>query len=98
MNQDILDRVTECQASLIDALDSQDVDAIEKSTGDLAAMLDEISSLRPFPPKTDDNARLDYAIRQSNAASMRVNYLSSWTRQRIDRLAELRGGNLAGKH
>jgi hypothetical protein len=43
---------------------------------------------------------MDRALRKADAARIRVNILSDWTRQRLDRLTELRGGQPAsyGKH
>ncbi len=94
MNQSLIDRISDCQASLIDALDNQDVDAIEANTSSLSKLIAEAQSLRGSISGLSnpiDVQTVDFAIRQSAAASIRTNCLANWTRQRIDRLSELRG-------
>lgn len=87
---DTLDALIASQAALIAALDSNDVSAIEQATKELAAA---ISSVREseITPSTDSAADVDYALKQSHAARIRVNCLSEWTRQKIDRLDQIRG-------
>ena len=84
-----LDHVIACQERLISALDSRNAAALEAATAELA---DALTQLRANGAvyQTDSN-RLDHALRQSEAARIRVNVLADWTRQRIDRLAEYRG-------
>jgi hypothetical protein len=38
-----------------------------------------------------DPGKLAYGMKQAEAARIRVKYLTAWNRQKIDRLAELRG-------
>ena len=85
-----LEHVIDCQQRLIAALDARDVAALESATTELSRAL--------VPLQTNGAvyevmpARLDHAVKQAKAARIRVNVLSDWTRQRIDRLAELRAG------
>ncbi len=80
-----IEDIISCQSRLLTALDARNVVEIETETATLAHL---IASLRDAPA---DAARVDHARKQSEAARIRVNILSDWTRQRIDRLAELRG-------
>jgi len=85
-----VDRVIAAQASLIAALDAGDVAAIEVATTALSNML---TALRAGGAVVDaSRERVDHALRQSDAARTRVNFLADRTRQRLDRLAERRGG------
>jgi transposase len=83
----MIDDMIERQAALIAALDTGDADAILAATEGLAWV---VEAFRTRPTSVDPN-RLGYALKQAHAASIRVNYLSHWTRQKIDRLAEHRG-------
>lgn len=85
-----LEHVIDCQQKLIAALDARDVEALETATTHLSQALVSLQAngavyeLHP--------ARLDHAMKQAKAARIRVNVLADWTRQRIDRLTELRSG------
>lgn len=94
MKDSLLNIVTRRQAALIDALDRQDVAAIERETSALGELLQPLANIQPSPGNDADASAIDHAIRQNRAASMRVNYLSDWTRQRIDRLSQLRSGGM----
>lgn len=85
-----VDRVITAQAALIGALDTGDVAAIEAATRTLSGVLTALRSTGAVVGASRE--RVDYALRQSDAARTRVNYLADHTRQRIDRLAERRGG------
>ena len=88
-----LEHVIECQQRLIEALDARDAERLETATEELFGA---VASLNAAGAVYDiDAPRLDHAIRQAQAARVRVNVLSDWTRQRIDRLAELRSKKLA---
>jgi hypothetical protein len=90
-----IDHMIACQAAMIAALDSNDAAAIERAT---SALADAVGGLRkPGAWHDNEEARtmLDHAIKQSEAVRMRVNCLSHATRQRIDRMAVLRGGGFA---
>ena len=87
---DPLDALIASQSALIAALDSNDVSAIEQATKQVASIIEAVreAELTPSTAKADD---LDYALKQSHAARIRVNCLSQWTRQKIDRLDQIRG-------
>lgn len=85
-----LEHVIDCQQRLIEALDARDAAALERATVDLS---DALSVLKANGAVYDvEPARLGLAMKQAQAARIRVNVLSDWTRQRIDRLAEVRSG------
>ena len=86
-----LDQVIARQEELIKALDGRDASAIEAATVELADALRALGAegaVYGVAPK-----RLDHALRQTQAARIRVNVMSDWTRQRIDRLSEIRSGS-----
>lgn len=85
---DPLKNVIAAQSSLIAALDARSPDDIVAATTRLA---ETIALLNEHNASRQDAAKIDHAMRQSNAALTRVHILSDWNRQRIDRLAELRG-------
>lgn len=83
-----LESVIFCQERMINALDNRDVEALEAVTAELEAA---ISSLRAVGAVHEcEGSNLDYALRQSNAARIRVNVLADWTRQRIDQVSDIR--------
>ncbi len=80
-----LDDVIACQARLLEALDARAVDTVEIETKTLARLLSSLSD------GSMSREGLELALKQTEAARIRVNIMADWTRQRIDRLAELRG-------
>lgn len=86
-----IDHVIACQDRLLGAIDALDAPAIEAATVELAAALGALGSEGAFYGL--EPGRLDHAMRQAEAARIRVNVLSDWTRQRIDRLGEIRSGS-----
>jgi hypothetical protein len=96
MNTDDLDSIIKRQSDLIAALDAQDASAITHATEALAAAM-TISKSSPlqrgFEPPTE---RVTEALQQAKSASIRINYLLNWTRQRIGKIAELRGQPMNG--
>ncbi|MEK6638123.1 MAG: hypothetical protein AABY88_08575 [Pseudomonadota bacterium] len=107
MSASLINRLVDAQAALIIALDARNADEIEKTTRVLNNTLSEMKARGGWHDEGDAREQVGYALKQAEAAKMRVNYLSDWTRQRIDRIAELRGiptnqtyenvGNLAKK-
>lgn len=79
--------VLDCQARLIAALDAQDVDVIQSASIELLAAMEELRLHRG----SIDRSLLELGLKQTEAARIRVKYLTAWNRQKIDRLAELRG-------
>ncbi len=79
--------VLDCQARLIAALDASDADAIQSASAALLAAMEELRLHRGGI----DRSLLELGLKQTEAARIRVKYLTAWNRQKIDRLAELRG-------
>jgi hypothetical protein len=77
-----------CQADLIRALDERDIEAILAAAH---ALSDAVENARWGSERHGDAEQLEYAHKQSTALKIRINTLSEWNRQRIDRLGELRG-------
>jgi hypothetical protein len=86
-----LDRVVACQDEMIEALDRRDAEAIELATIALAEALHGLAGQGAV--YAGDEAQIDLALRKADAARIRVNILSDWTRQRIDQLSEIRSGS-----
>jgi hypothetical protein len=96
MTLDHLDSIFARQSELIAALDAQDATAITAATEGLAAV---ITLAKNDPTRLDTSAsqeRMAEALQSANSASIRINYLMHWTRQRIGRIAELRGQPVSG--
>jgi hypothetical protein len=92
----MLEAILECQTRLIAALDAGDTDGIHSASVDLSAATQE---LRRHSGNVDRQS-LELGLKQAEAARIRVKYLTAWNRQKIDRLAELRGqstGNIYAK-
>ncbi len=91
-----IDDVIDRQTDLIAALDRREADAILAAAGALATAIEMLK--RSSEPAAAD--RLHYGLKQSEAARIRIKYLTAWNRQKFDRLAELRGhthGNIYAK-
>jgi hypothetical protein len=83
----MIDRIIARQADLIAALDAFDADAVLVASRALA----EVLAVLPQDEEAVDPGKLAYGMKQAEAARIRVKYLTAWNRQKIDRLAELRG-------
>jgi hypothetical protein len=79
---------------LIAALDSRNASAIEAATRTLADAVAAVRAQDSWRENGGVRDRLSHALKQTDAARIRINYLSDWTRQRIDSIAELRGAGL----
>ncbi len=89
MVPDAIDAVIDAQAELIAALDLGDVIAIEAAT---ATLLQQLAGLRAADlGGAQANESIGYALKQTEAARIRINYLADRTRQRLDHLATRRG-------
>jgi hypothetical protein len=92
----MIDDFIDCQTTLIAALDRREADAILAAADALATAVETLKRC----PKTAAADRLHYGLKQSEAARIRVKYLTAWNRQKFDRLAKLRGqtpGNIYAK-
>lgn len=93
MSEAVLEQVIAAQAALIAALDGGRVESIEAATHALSSALASVRGEGAWRGSTGAHARVDHALRQTQAASVRVNYLADRTRQRLDSLAKLRGNS-----
>jgi hypothetical protein len=94
MTDTALDNLIACHTALIAALDARDAGAIEHASMQLALAVTYAQSYDAWRESAEARAKIEHGLKQSNAARTRVNYLSEWTRQRIDRLNELRGASV----
>jgi hypothetical protein len=87
--KDIADLI-DLQASMIDALDRQDLPAIEQTTQALAAALGRMNGgvVRADAALLD---ALNHSLRQNDATRARLHFLALRNRQKLDTLAALRG-------
>lgn len=84
-----IENLIDCQSALIRALDGGDVSAVEAATAQVARALEQVR--QEAPPRREERGRVDYALRQAEAARGRVNFLTDRVAQRIERLPERRG-------
>jgi hypothetical protein len=91
MTMSVLDHLIHCQSRLLSALDARDADAIGQATTALYHAIDGVEAEGAWTEATTTRAQVDHAIKQTEAARIRVNILTDWTRRRIARLSELRG-------
>ena len=96
MNLNHLDRIVARQSDLIAALDAQDATAITAATESLAAAISLVKNDVSQFDKRVSGERVAQALQSANSASIRINYLMHWTRQRIGKIAELRGQPVSG--
>ena len=75
------------QTDLIAALDAFDSDAVVAASRALADVL----AVLPDDKEPASPAQIAFGLKQAEAARIRVKYLTAWNRQKIDRLAEIRG-------
>jgi hypothetical protein len=91
-HSDLFADLIAAQTHLIEALDARLPDDIVAASANLADSVAKLKARAAEPIGTNSTAMIEHAIKQTDAARMRVNILSDWNRQRIDKLAELRGG------
>ncbi len=89
VNETDIERLIAAQDSLIAALDAGDIAAVEVATAAMSRLLAMMRS--HCTVGRVERARVDCALKQTEAARTRVNYLADRTRQKLDRMAERRG-------
>jgi hypothetical protein len=92
MTATLIEQLITQHEALIAALDSRNVAQIEQATAKLNDTLAAMRAQDVWRGDSTTRERVNHALKQTDAARIRVNYLSDWTRQRIDSIAELRGG------
>ncbi len=90
-HSDLFADLIAAQTRLIEALDARSPNDIVAASANLAESVAKLKTLAAEPIGVNATAKIEHALKQGDAAKMRVNILSDWNRQRIDRLAELRG-------
>ncbi|MBK6707434.1 MAG: hypothetical protein IPG54_08070 [Sphingomonadales bacterium] len=90
MSVEAIEAVLDCQSDLITAIDASDVDAIVRASEALAAAVTRLRNVESWPADALAAKRLRSALQQNQAAAIRINLLAHWTRQNIDRVADLR--------
>jgi hypothetical protein len=95
MNDLRIEAVLDCQSDLLAAIDRQDADAIVRASEALAAAVSMLGNDADWPEFVPAANRLRLALEQNTAALQRLNLMRHWTRQRIDRINELRSGRTA---
>ena len=91
MSNVLLDRVIECQGALLRSLDARDVAAIESASEALSAAVNAAKAVDVWQRPQETRSKLEYGLKQTAAARIRVNFLADWTCQKIEKLASLRG-------
>ncbi len=93
----MLDEVQSRLDTLVGALDGRDAGAIIAATEELATAVILFRGAN-IPAGSEHRARalIGKTLGQLEAASIRVNILKDWTRQRIDRNHEIRGTHHRG--
>lgn len=86
-----LDRLEICQERLIDALDANDVEAVEGAVANLHDAVNEVKAAGGWRDLEPVRARAARVLALIEAARIRVNFLTDQNRQRIETLAALRG-------
>lgn len=92
-----LEALIATQRALIEALDADDVAAVERGT---AAVADAVTRIRATNPRftgSDAKALAEEAVRLSDAARVRINVLSDMTQRRITRMAAATGKGKAAQ-
>ena len=91
MTAAVIDQMIAAQTALIAALDARDAEAIEQATAALNQAIGTMRAHDVWRDGGDVRDRVGHALKQSDAARIRINTMSEWTRQRIDGIARLRG-------
>lgn len=93
-----LDRLEICQETLIQALDANDVEAVEGAVANLHDAVNEVKAAGGWRDQTAVRVRARRVLALIEAARIRVNFLTDQNRQRIEQLAALRGHIQAGAY
>ena len=86
-----VEAVIAAQAALIAALDAGRVEEVEAATSALEVSVARLRSLDAVHAAEPRRDRIGFALRQGEAARARLNVAAERNRQRLRRLAELRG-------
>ena len=90
MSAEKIEAVIDCQADLIEAIHLQDASAIVRASEALACAVADLRDCHSWPSDPAVAERLRSAMRANQAATMQIDLMAHWTRQKIDRLSVLR--------
>lgn len=93
-----LERLEASHNALIGALDSRDIEALERSIGDFRNAVDEVRAAGGWRDNPEVVDKVLEIASLSEAARVRVNFLTDSVRQRIEALAAVRGRTLGGAY
>jgi hypothetical protein len=86
-----LDHLESCQRGLIAALDGNDIDGLEASIVRMGEAVQRAKAAGAWRHDAETIARAGRISALSEAALVRVNFLTDFTRRRLDQLAAARG-------
>lgn len=93
-----LQRLEASHHALIGALDSRDIEALERSIGAFRSAVDEVRAAGGWRDNPAVAEKVLEIAGLSEAARIRVNFLTDSVRQRIEALAALRGRATGGAY
>lgn len=86
-----LQRLKDCHVALIAALDAQDIDAIESAVVAFRDVVEEVRAAGGWRDNVEVAEEVAQIAALSEAARIRVNFLTDVNQQRIAALAAVRG-------
>jgi hypothetical protein len=87
MTRATLDRLLAVESQLVQALDGEDIAALETVTLDFAEALKDVKATAAWSDEPDILERIRHALALTEAARSRVNYLTDRNRRRLELLA-----------
>ncbi len=91
MSLNALERLEGAHQELIDALDANDVEGIERRVEALRTAISEVRAMGGWRETPELKTRARRIAQLGEAARIRVNFLTDMTRQRLELLAAARG-------
>jgi hypothetical protein len=91
VNDAALDGLISAETALVGALDTGDIDAVEAAMSGFGAAVERMRASGPWAPDPALRDRVQQALSLSEAARVRIRYLSDRNQQRIDLLAAAAG-------
>ncbi len=92
MSTIILDRLIHSEQALIDALDGDEADTIERSLIGFADAIEGLKGVAGWRDSPDVVIRVTHALQLAEAARIRTLYLADRTRRQIEQLTALGAG------
>ncbi|PSJ39664.1 hypothetical protein [Allosphingosinicella deserti] len=98
MSLHALGRLEAAHERLIRALDHEDVAMLERRVEDLRSAIDDVRSHGAWRDEGEVRERAERITRLADAARIRVNFLTDITRQRLQRIGDVRGQSAIGTY